>query len=217
MKLDNLVIEELSRMKSLFGYERGKVISEQEIQELGGMGSAGYYYSQAQQKKSVKPAAPAPIPTELKDIEGVKKFQDWLDTNKKGWASGYANGILNKIGKGYGRMGPRTNKAWGLYKDEFSNPTDKVEPITSQEITTINASLMKPGETSNDYFKNPDGKIKVNDLEPVTVSATRKKPAVVTNPNQDVTTEKPTELGQPGEYRDGWYFDEKSQDWFQPQ
>jgi hypothetical protein len=51
----------------------------------------------------------------------------------------------------------------------------------------------------------------------VTVSATRKKPAVVTNPNQDVTTEKPTELGQPGEYRDGWYFDEKSQDWFQPQ
>jgi len=30
MKLDNLVIEELSRMKSLFGYERGKVISEQQ-------------------------------------------------------------------------------------------------------------------------------------------------------------------------------------------
>jgi hypothetical protein len=169
---DKLVIEELSRMKSLFGYKRGKVISEQEIQELGGFG--GYAASQAQQKKSVKPAAPAPIPTELKDINGVKKFQDWLDTNKAGWASGYKDGKLSQTGSGWGRMGPRTNKAWGLYKDEYLNPTDKVEPITSQEITTINASLMKPGETSNDYFKNPDGTIKVNDLEPVTVSATRK-------------------------------------------
>jgi hypothetical protein len=35
MKLDKdkLVIEELSRMKSLFGYERGKVISEQKLDE----------------------------------------------------------------------------------------------------------------------------------------------------------------------------------------
>ena len=199
-------------MKSLFGYKRGKVISEQEIQELGGFG--GYAALQAQQKKSVKPAAPAPIPTELKDIEGVKKFQDWLDTNKKGWASGYANNILNKIGKGYGRMGPRTNKAWGLYKDKFLNPTDKVEPITSQDITTINASLMKPGETSNDYFKNPDGTIKVNDLEPVTVSATRKKPAVVTNPNEVVIGDKPTGLGLPNEEKDGWHYDAKTKDWY---
>ena len=212
---DKLVIEELLRMKSLFGYERGKVISEQEIQELGGMGSAGYYYAQAQQKKSVKPAAP--IPTELKDINGVKKFQDWLDEHKAGWASGYKDGKLKRTGNGWGRMGPRTSKAWGLYKDEYLNPTDKVEPITSQEITTINASLMKPGETSNDYFKNPDGTIKVNDLEPVTVSATRKTPTVVTKPNEVVTAEKPTEPGQPGEYKNGWYFDEKIQDWYQPQ
>jgi len=210
---DKLVIEELSRMKSLFGYERGKVISEQEIQELGGMGSAGYYYAQAQQKKSVKPAAP--IPTELKDINGVKKFQDWLDEHKAGWASGYKDGKLNQTGNGYGRMGPRTSKAWSIpkIKDEYLNPTDKVEPITSQEITTINASLMKPGETSNDYFKNPDGTIKVNNLEPVTVSATRKKPAVVTKPNEVVIGDKPTGLGTPEEEKDGWRYDAITKDW----
>jgi len=85
-----------------------------------------------------KPAAPPPIPTELKNIDGVKKFQDWLDTNKAGWATGYPNNILNKSGKGYGRMGPRTQKAWGLYKTEFLTPTAEVKPITPQEIATIN-------------------------------------------------------------------------------
>jgi hypothetical protein len=59
------------------------------------------------------------LPTELKDSEGVKKFQDWLDTNHKGWAWGYVGEVLNKTGRGYGRMGPRTCKAWSLYKDEY--------------------------------------------------------------------------------------------------
>lgn len=64
-----------------------------------------------------------PIPSELKDSEGVKKFQDWLDQNKKGWATGYLNpdGVLNKRGRGYGRFGPRTRKAWGLHKNEYLN------------------------------------------------------------------------------------------------
>lgn len=53
----------------------------------------------------------AVIPTELADAEGVKKFQDWLDTNKKGWATGYPGGVLNKAG-GYGKFGPRTQKQW---------------------------------------------------------------------------------------------------------
>ena len=53
----------------------------------------------------------AAIPTELADTEGVKKFQDWLDTNKKGWATGYPGGVLNKAG-GYGKFGPRTQKQW---------------------------------------------------------------------------------------------------------
>lgn len=58
------------------------------------------------------------IPPELKD---VKAFQDWLDDNAKGWATGYTDGIVNKgqNGRGYGTFGPRTQKAWATYKDQY--------------------------------------------------------------------------------------------------
>ncbi len=70
-------------------------------------------------KSAAKPAAtPVATPPELKDI---KAFQDWLDVNAKGWATGYKDGIINKgqNGGGYGKFGPRTQKAWATYKDQF--------------------------------------------------------------------------------------------------
>jgi len=70
-------------------------------------------------KPAAKPAAkPVATPPELKDI---KSFQDWLDVNAKGWATGYKDGIINKgqNGGGYGKYGPRTQKAWATYKDQF--------------------------------------------------------------------------------------------------
>jgi hypothetical protein len=73
----------------------------------------------AKTAKPAKPAAkPVATPPELKDI---KAFQDWLDTNAKGWATGYKDGIINKgqNGGGYGKFGPRTQKAWATYKDQF--------------------------------------------------------------------------------------------------
>jgi hypothetical protein len=65
-----------------------------------------------------QPAKPVATPPELKDI---KAFQDWLDVNAKGWATGYKDGIINKgqNGGGYGKYGPRTQKAWATYKDQF--------------------------------------------------------------------------------------------------
>lgn len=198
MKLDKLVTEELTRMRSLFSYERGKVVSEQEIQEIGFGAAAvaaaqaarttpsGYNLSQTTTPAATTPATPPPIPSELKDLEGVKKFQDWLDTNKKGWASGYVNGVLNKVGKGYGRMGPRTTKAWNLYKAEFLSPAGEVKPITSQDIKTINSDVAATNTPAA--------------AQPTEQPATGKGP-------------QPTEPGQPGEYRDGWSFDEKSQTW----
>jgi len=60
----------------------------------------------------------ASIPAELKDKEGVKAFQDWLDANKPGWAEGYSGGKLNKK-PGYGTYGPRTSKAWRLHKPTY--------------------------------------------------------------------------------------------------
>jgi hypothetical protein len=65
-----------------------------------------------------QPAKPVATPPELKDI---KAFQDWLDVNAKGWATGYKDGIINKgqNGRGYGNFGPRTQKAWATYKDQY--------------------------------------------------------------------------------------------------
>jgi hypothetical protein len=61
-----------------------------------------------------------PIPPELKDATGVMKFQDWLDSNHAGWAYGsiYPTGKVEG-GKGYGRFGPRTQKAWKSHKNEY--------------------------------------------------------------------------------------------------
>jgi|LakMenE18May11ns_1017448.scaffolds.fasta_scaffold9826177_3 hypothetical protein len=69
---------------------------------------------------------PVKPPPELKD---VKAFQDWLDNNHgddkegqgEGWATGYKDGIINKgqNGRGYGNFGPRTQKAWATYKDQY--------------------------------------------------------------------------------------------------
>jgi len=82
------------------------------------------------------------IPTELKDIDGVKKFQDWLDKNKAGWATGFSGGVLNQAG-GYGRFGPRTTRAWNSYGQEYlkggtSKPEEK--PEVGGEVQNVNAT-----------------------------------------------------------------------------
>jgi hypothetical protein len=212
MKTNNLMNEELLRMKSLVNYQKGKVISEQLLDstKFGNMDwtnnfspksydSFSDFYNQGplvncdgrnsvtmdipttngqktfQSKTGLDPKEPinwqfycsvqrmdqylsehglvsapgsvsapssqpsAPkgptIPSELKNSEGVKKFQDWLDKYKtdsqlgdgKGWATGYTGGALNK-GKGYGNFGTRTTNAWKQYKSIYLNP-DKAPEI----------------------------------------------------------------------------------------
>ena len=63
MKSEKLVIEELSRMKSLFGYERGKVISEQ-------FGAPNYGITSATNTPAVPipQALPTPASTTLPDV-----------------------------------------------------------------------------------------------------------------------------------------------------
>ena len=68
---------------------------------------------------------PIQIPSELKNIDGIKKFQDWLDVNHPGWHSKY--GTLNKnLLRGYGKYGPNTNRAWNKYKDEYLKAPNSV-------------------------------------------------------------------------------------------
>jgi hypothetical protein len=73
------------------------------------------------------------VPSELKDVEGIRKFQDWLDVNRAGWAKGYEGGILNKgISRGgYGKFGPRTIKAWNSYKNEYLKTSNSTETPSS--------------------------------------------------------------------------------------
>lgn len=131
-------------------------------------------------------SAPAvQIPTELTNTEGVKKFQDWLDANKAGWATGYADGKVNK-GRGYGRFGPRTNKAWNSYKNEYLNPTVVDTDVmgvddfqgadavySSTEPTTLTNNSTNTGTVANDATNTVplDGTVPTN----VPIETTDKK------------------------------------------
>lgn len=90
-------------------------------------------------------------PTELKDANGIKLFQDWLDTNAKGWATGYTDGIINKgqNGGGYGTFGKRTQKAWSTYKDQY------LKSGTTTAATTTPAAATPAAPGPDDDVTNP--------------------------------------------------------------
>ena len=117
----------------------------------GGSGGSGRRYS-----------SPTPtIPTELANAEGVKKFQDWLDQNKAGWATGYSGGILSKAG-GYGRFGPRTSKAWESYKSEYQSGSS----ISGDDIIDV-----------DDIQGQPSGQVDVDDIQGQPAGQTTQQPA----------------------------------------
>lgn len=64
--------------------------------------------------EKTKQKTQTPIPSELVNSDGVKVFQNWLDLNHPGWATGYKDGVLKQgqNGGGYGSFGPRTQAAW---------------------------------------------------------------------------------------------------------
>lgn len=92
-----------------------------------------------------QPAKPIATPPELKDI---KAFQDWLDVNAKGWATGYKDGIINKgqNGGGYGKFGPRTQKAWATYKDQFLKGGDTATQTPPEIEGEDNTQTIDPND-----------------------------------------------------------------------
>jgi len=105
-------------------------------------------------------SAPAvQIPSELANAEGVKKFQDWLDANKAGWASGYADGKVNK-GRGYGRFGPRTSKAWSQYKTEYTTNPNSIDPSLIPDLqgtTNVEPSAVEITVDNTPAITEPSG------------------------------------------------------------
>jgi hypothetical protein len=72
------------------------------------------------------------IPAELKDVDGVKKFQTWLDSKHGGWHTKYGTLNDNTL-KGWGKYGPNTTKAWSQYKDEYLNGSTATADSTGTE------------------------------------------------------------------------------------
>ena len=98
------------------------------------------------------------IPSALKDAEGVKKFQDWLDSTIDGWL-GKPGVKLNKTkGKGYGNFGSKTKAAWDKYKNRYNSGgnlkynarpgvTDADAPV--DDTQTKNYASMPPANDSD--------------------------------------------------------------------
>ena len=72
-------------------------------------------------------------------VDGVKKFQTWLDSKHGGWHSKYGT-LNNDTLKGWGKYGPNTTKAWSQYKDEYLNGsaasgTETPNPSAEVDVT----------------------------------------------------------------------------------
>ena len=151
----------------------------------------------------------ATIPTELKDREGVKKFQDWLDANTD-WLGGGKK--LNKTGKGYGNFGPKTTAAWNANKDTYlktlqsgtsdlwyvvdKNETsgykkvDKIDDLKPYIESDRNVLVFSPAATQGAWKKASE----VTQL----LSIINTLPPVVPNlPGSELTGQSPAELSTP--------------------
>ena len=73
-------------------------------------------YEQSLSRGRTIPEITQTLPAELKDIKGVKEFQDWMNTNHPNWVRG---NNLSPNGKSYGNYGPSTTKAWEEHSMEY--------------------------------------------------------------------------------------------------
>lgn len=98
---------------------------------------------------NAKTVAQVTIPQELKDVEGVKKFQTWLDANKPGWHKKY-NILGDDVAKGWGKFGPNTQSAWKNeeIKNAYLNQGGVQNPTTQPVQQVTNNRGEKPNLTT---------------------------------------------------------------------
>jgi len=146
---DNLISEEVKRMKMIMGYNRSKTLNEnfEMISEITGPGAGG-----PQPEKSTgntgggtRTASNATIPSELKN---VKAFQDWVVSNGFGSELG-PTGADNKFGK-------YTSAAWNNHKSQYlgqatSNDKDDAEVSSSTGNNDMDGTdvTINPGANSS--------------------------------------------------------------------
>ena len=268
MKSEKLVIEELSRMKSLFGYERGKVISEQL-----NFGAPNYGITSATNTPAVPipQALPTPETPRQQNInntfcsvkngiivnpssgENGKKWSEYvadftitaaeiatsqkkcpnsgaavkavvpkkpdpkvMELQKQLVAAGYklGNSCPNKDGID-GIMGSKTRAAQQqMIQQKGQQALQGISQQGKNLQTKFNQTIQQSSALTPEQQANANA-LKAGQPLPKTTT-----PAQTTTqtaqPGAVVTQQPPTEPGQTGEFRDGWYWDEKQQQWYQP-
>jgi hypothetical protein len=135
MKSKKLVIEELSRMKSLFGYERGRVISEQSV-----VGTPNYGIT-----STTMTPAPAPPNTTLPDVT-VKSNLTPRQKNINNSFCSVKNGVIVNPSSG------QNNKKWADYVKEYS--------VTAAEIAISQKKCPNSGAVVKTAVpRKPDPKV----------------------------------------------------------
>jgi hypothetical protein len=127
-----------------------------------------------------------PPPVQLKDADGIKSFQDWLDTNTPGWATGYKGGIINKgqNGGGYGSYGPRTQKAWNTYKDKYLQNSGP-QTLDSKQAPTLSTQTQGAEQAQapvNQQTTVTSGQVPTNQPE-ITVQGNTQSAVTTAQPN----------------------------------
>ena len=104
------------------------------------------------------PKPQIPIPPQLKDSAGVKKFQEWV-VGIKGDKT-----ILGGYGAD-GKFGGRTNKAWTTYGNEYLN--HKLETLKPLEVTTVTPTTPAAGtdQTTDGTTTQPELQLPNNQLQ----------------------------------------------------
>ena len=213
MKSEKLVIEELSRMKSLFGYERGRVISEQVVP-----GTPNYGFTATTTTPAVPiPQAPAPVTPAVpatkapkapvtpvtrkadpKVIELQKQIKASLPNFNLGTSGPNKDGID-------GLMGPKTKE--GQRQLTISKGQTAVNTITKQGQDLQN-KWNSYGKMTPEQISNANA-LKAGQPLPQT-----KAPVAPAAPAAPVPTgPKPTGLGWAGQEQDGWVYDVNTKDW----
>ena len=93
------------------------------------------------------------IPPQLKNIDGVKAFQNWLDQNYRGWIKKY-NVLGGDINKGFGKFGPNTLRAWNQYGKVYLSSAGYTPPsLTAMQgktsPTPISSNPTVPASQNN--------------------------------------------------------------------
>jgi hypothetical protein len=70
-------------------------------------------------------------PKELNSEVKIKAFQDWMDSQGKGWIQKDGKWVLLNKGEGYGNYGKNTDAVWKVYGDDYLKWLSQSRPSSS--------------------------------------------------------------------------------------